>query len=226
MGKFAVTDFGRIVKPKVLLSAFIMCKHETFDVDRWWRQARINHEASPHYKRDIISGTYGMKPQELFADLHLRTYVAKIVSFLVLHRGVYRLICSLDDLSQLKTGNRITVCAVGVRFYTSYDPVTKKLGELWSPSSEDHLGWFFTPKQLVAFELVEQYNSAEVGDLVVYTKSHGMVTSVTSVRRRKFYAVCSWTDKKVMILSGQGAKLRKLSVERPYYLVKKTEDSN
>jgi hypothetical protein len=226
MGKFAITDFGRIVKPKVLLTAHMMCKHESFDVDRWWRQARINHDASPHYKRDIISGTYGMKPQELFSDLPLKTYIGQIVSFLVLHRGSYKLVSSLDDIAHLRTGNRITICAIGVKFYLSYDSVTKTLGEPWKPTAEEHLHWFFTPKQLIPFELVEQYNTAEVGDLVVYTKSHGMVASVTTVKRRRFYAVCSWTDKKITVVSGQSLKYYKLSVERPYYLVKKKEENS
>jgi hypothetical protein len=69
-------------------------------------------------------------------------------------------------------------------------------------------------------ELVRQYESANVGDLVMYRKSHGVVNHIKTMRRKHFYVTCSWTNKQVMVLSGQDAEPTKLSVERPYKLIK------
>ena len=220
MGSFSITDFGRLVKPKVLLCAFIMCKHESLDPDCWWRKARENNRASKTFKRDMISGTYGMDFRKLFADLPRSTYVAKIVSFLVLHRGTFKLITTPEEASNLRTGNRITICAIGVEMFVDHNRQTNQLGEKWAATAEEHISWFFVPRQIIPLELVDQYNSAEVGDLVMYTKSHGMVAKTTVINRRYWWGMCSWTDKKVMVLSGQRAKATKLSVDRPYRLIK------
>lgn len=224
MGKFLPNDFGKIVKPKVLLRAYIMCRHDNFDPDLWWRKTRENNRASRTFRRDMISGTYGMDFPKLFSDLPQETFVAQITSFLVVHRGTFKLVHNHDELNHLNTGNRVIVCAVGVKFYKSYDSETKQLGEPWKPTAQGHISWFFSPRQLIPFETIEQYNSAEIGDLVMYSKSHGMVNSIKTMKRHKFWAVCSWTNRKIIVLSGQGARPTKLSVDRPYKLIKKPNE--
>ena len=224
MGKFALTDLGKLVKPKVLIKAFLLCKHEHFDVDKWWRKSKLNHNASRTYKRDMISGTFGMELSEIFEELSLENYIAQITSFVVFHNRNYKLVKNENDINNLQTGQRITICAVGVNIYKSYDPTTKELGELWNLSAEKHISWFFVPHQLIPLELIEQYNSAEVGDLVLYKKSHGVVSSVKRMSRLRYYSVCSWTGKQVMVISGQEAKETNLSVDRPYTLIKKNSE--
>jgi hypothetical protein len=218
--KFGLTDFGRLVKPKILLSAFLMFKHETFDPDSWWREVKKLNRASKNYKRDTIHGTYGHSLIELFGELDVDNYIAQVDSFLVFHYGNYKLVKNLEQLGNIRTGHRMTIVAVGVKIYKSYDHSTKEVGEPWGPTNEEHISWFFTPKQLVPLELVVQYESANVGDLVLYRKSHGMVYQIKVLKRNHFYSTCSWTRKKVMVLSAQDANPTKLSVDRPYKLLK------
>lgn len=218
--KFALTDFDRLVKPKILLRAYLMFKHESFDVDSWWREVKKLNRASKNYKRDTIHGTYGRSLLELFSELDIDQYVAKIDSFIVLHYGSYKLVKNLEQIAGIRTGHRTTIVAVGIKIYKSYDWDNNVFGEPWGPTNEQHISWFFTPNQLIPMELVRQYESATVGDLVMYRKSHGVVNHIKTMRRKHFYATCSWTNKQVMVLSGQDAEPTKLSVERPYKLIK------
>ena len=218
--KFTLTDFGKLVKPKILLRAFLMFKHDSFDVESWWREVKKLHNASKNYKRDTIHGTYGRSLADLFSDLEINQYIGRIESFIVFHYGSYKLVKNLEQVEGIKTGHRITIVAVGIKIYKSYDDVSKKFGEPWGPTNQEHIDWFFAPNQLIPFELIKQYETANVGDLVMYRKSHGVVHQVKKLSRKQFYATCSWTDKKIMVLSGQNANPTKLSVERPYVLVK------
>lgn len=218
--KFTLTDFGTLVKPKILLRAFLMFKHHSFDVDSWWREIKKLHNASKNYKRDTIHGTYGLSLSELFNDLDINDYVAIINSFVVIHYGSYKLIKNPEQLENIQTGHRITIVGIGIKIYKSYNNLTNELGEPWGPTDEEHISWFFTPNQLVPLTTVKKYESANVGDLVMYRKSHGVVHQVKKLPRKQFYATCSWTEKQIMVLSGQNANPTKLSVERPFVLVK------
>lgn len=212
-----LSDFGRLVKPKTLVQAFMMCHHDHLDPDRWWRNVKKNHAHSKSFKKDMITGTYGMELNKLFSALDVDSYVGRIVSFLVVHRGAYLVVKSPDEVAALVSkGGRLTIIAAGLKFYTD---LAAKPSDAWRGTSSDQFTWFFVPRQLVPLELVAQYNGAAPGDLVMYSKSHGVVKEVTTTKRTKFWATCSWTRRTVMVLSGQGAKPTKLSVDRPYRLV-------
>ena len=221
MAKFSIKDFGRIVKPKILLRAFILCKHQDFDSDSWWRKAKENNRLSRTFKKDMISGTYGMEFKKLFQSLSQNNFVCEISSFLIFHRGSYKLISSQEELSNLDFKNKIVICAIGVKFFNSYNSQIKRAENAWNVTKQDNILWLFQPKQLIPIELIEQYENAEIGDLVVYSKSHGLVSKITKLKNKKnWWAVSNWTNKQVIVISGQNAKPHKLSVERPYKFVK------
>lgn len=222
MRKFSIKDFGRVVKPKILLRAFILCKHQDFDADSWWRKVKANNRVSSTYKKDMISGTYGMDFKKLFESLSKNNFACQINSFLVFHKGTYKLISSQEDLINLNSNNKVVICAIGVKFFNNYNSLTKEITDPWKFTEQDNILWLFSPKQLIPIETVEQYENAEVGDLVVYAKTHGVISKITTARPKKsWWAVSSWTNKQVIVLSGQNAKATKLSIERPYNLIKK-----
>lgn len=222
MGKFSIKDFGKVVKPKILLRAFILCKHQDFDADSWWRKVKANNRVSSTYKRDMISGTYGMDFKKLFQNLSQNNFVCQINSFLIFYKGTYKLISSQEDLISLNSKNKIVICAIGVKFYNKYNSTTKEVEDPWKFTEQDNILWLFSPKQLIPVELVEQYENAEIGDLVVYSKSHGVVSKITiSKPKKSWWAISNWTNKQVIVISGQNAQPNKLSVERPYDLIKK-----
>jgi hypothetical protein len=221
MGKFSIKDFGRVVKPKILLRAFILCKHQDFDPDSWWRKTKENNRVSRTFKKDMISGTYGMDFKKLFQNLQQNSFVCQITSFLIFHRGSYKLVSSPEETVSLNLKNKIVICAVGVKFFNSYNSNTKEPEYPWKFTEQDNILWLFQPKQLIPIELIEQYENAEVGDLIVYSKSNGLVSKVTKLKNKKsWWAVSNWTNKQVIVISGQSAKPHKLSVERPYKFIK------
>mgnify|MGYP003351186812 CR=1 FL=1 len=182
MVKFSIKDFGKVAKPKILLRAFILYKHQDFDADSWWRKAKENNRLSRTFKKDMISGTYGMEFKKLFQNLDQNNFVCQINSFLIFHRGTYKLICSLEEANNLDFKNKIVICGIGVKFFNSYNSATKQLENPWKITEQDNIIWLFPPKQLIPIELVEQYENAEVGDLVVYSKSHGLVSKITKLK--------------------------------------------
>lgn len=203
-----------------MLRALLMCKHDHFDLDSWWRKSKENVRMSKTFKRDMISGTYGMRFDKLFKDLNQEEYIGKITSFIVLHAGEYKLINSKEELEQLQSGYRITIQAIGVHFFLNYNKETRQVGEPWKITQQESILWFFSPKQLVRFDSIAQYEQAEVGDLVMYKRSHGLVSKIRTLPKKRWWASSSWSRKQVMVISGQDAHAQKLSIERPYKLIK------
>lgn len=224
MGKFTIKDFGKIVRPKTLLEAYILCKHENFDADSWWHKVRTNTILSRTFKKDMISGTYGMDFRKLFATLFRDTFVCQINSFIVFHRGIYKLVTSPEEVEPLNDNSRIVVCAVGVKFFNQFDPKTNTTSNPWKITEDKQILWFFRPKNLISIDIVQQYENAEVGDLVIYTKTHGLISKITYSKIKAWWAKTSWTRKKVTVLSGQNSKPHKLSIDRPYELVKQNKE--
>jgi hypothetical protein len=221
MGKFTIKDFGKIVKPKILLEAFILHKHRNFDADSWWRRAKENNRLSKTFKKDMISGTYGMEFKKLFETLPQQSFVCQINSFLIFYKGSYNFISSEEEINALSSKSKVIICAIGVKFFNSYNSADKTLGEPWKLTDQDNILWLFNPKQLIPIELVEQYENAVEGDLIVYSKSHGLVSKVSKLKPKKnWWSVSNWATKQVIILSGQNAQPHKLSVDRPYKFIK------
>lgn len=221
MGKFTIKDFGKIVKPKILIDAFILCKHENIDTDSWWRRIRKNASLSRTFKRDMIIGTYGMEFKELFSGLERDNFVCRINSFIVFHRGVYKLVENKEEIDKINDKCKIIICAIGVKFFNKFDKTSKETFEPWKITEDKQIIWMFSPRNLIPIENVHQYESAEMGDLVLYTKSHGFISKISNNRINSWWAKSSWTQKKVTVISGQNSKPHKLSIERPYKLIRK-----
>lgn len=227
--KIGLDDIGRLIKPRLLTEAFLLCNFDDgqLDVHGWWRQV-IRHTAfSKNWKKDVISSTYGKRLDQLFKGLDINGYVGVITGFIVFCEGRNQLVTSVEQAQMLKAvRGKKSVRAALVRFHTSYNPETKELGPVWEPTSTKTISWVFKLKHLIPLEEVEKFNKIQVGDLIMFTKSTALVVEVRQYHRRKFYSVCSWTDKKVITLSGGKGTQFRLNTNRPYTVTTKQQQQD
>jgi len=231
--KITLDDLGKLVKVKVLTKAFLLCiaEQQNFETDSWWRGSCDRHRKSKSYKQDMIAGTYGVKSlASLFATLNVNSYVAEITSFLVLHALEYKIVKTKEEITALlseRSFRGVCVVAAGIKIYKSYDLFTKDLGPVWEPTSGNNVVWFFEIKHLMPIEDVENFNKVEPGDMLVFEKTQALVVAVKTLARRKFYNTCSWTDKRIMVLSGgsRGRQTR-LITNRTFSIIKNNQDSS
>ena len=79
--KITLNDFGRLVKPKILTEAFILCNQDKVDPYNWWYHSLHFNQLYPSYKRDMLISIYGERLEKLFVNLTLNSYTASITSF-------------------------------------------------------------------------------------------------------------------------------------------------
>ena len=222
--KIGLEDLGRLVKPKVLTEVFLRC---ILDEDRhvdpydWWLQVNKLARSSKTYKKDMLVGTYGQGLSTLFGSLDINSYVGVICSFIVFQGGEYHDVNTSEEVQRILLGNSRgwSIRAVGVKIYRSYD--YSKLSPLmpWEPTGSEVINWYYRPRHLVPIEDVEQFNNVAEGDLIVFKKTQALVIKVKTLRRPRFYNSCSWTAKKVTVLSGGQANQVRLVTNRPYEVI-------
>lgn len=231
--KITLDDLGKLVKIRVLTKAFLLCvaEQQNFETDSWWRGSCDRHRKSKSYKQDMIAGTYGVKNlASLFETLDPNNYVAEITSFLVLHALEYKIVKTKEEIDALlneRSFRGVCVIAAGVKIYKTYDVLTRELGPEWEPTSTNTVAWFYETKQLLPVEDVENFNDVEAGDMIVFGKTQALVVSVKVLARRKFYNTCSWTNKRIMVLSGDSrGRQARLIANRPFRIIKSFQDSS
>ena len=219
--KITLKDFGRLVKPKVLTEAFLLCGGGNIDIDKWWRRVNQLSRSSKTYKKVTIEGTFGEKIDPLFQSLQVNDYVAVINSFIVFHNFSYSHITTQTEVNRLlQEKRRVYVIAAGVTIHKTYNIETHALGEVWQPTNNQSICWIYNLGHLIPIEDVELYNSVETGDLLMFDKSQAVVTKVKTLKRRKFYDTCSWTNKKITVLNGSAGRQVRLITSRSYKIIK------
>ena len=224
-----LSDFGRLVKPKVLTEAFLRCKTiRPIDPHEWWNQVNNLSFRSKTYKQDTIIGTYGQGLNTLFSDLNIDTYVGSSTSLVIFHAGEYSFIDSPEKAKKIleQKNRRYHIRAVGLKLYKDYDPKTRQVGQVWEPTNNPSVVWYYKMRHVIPIEDVEQYNSLSVGDMIAFKKTQALVVKVKSLKRHKFYNYCSWTSKKITVLSGSQAHQVRMLTNRPYQIIKRPEASN
>lgn len=225
--KITLDDLGKLVKIKVLTKAFLLCvpEQERFETDSWWRGSCDRHRKSKSYKQDMIAGTYGVQNLSyLFSTLDPNTYVAEITSFLVIHALEYKIVKTQEEIEALlneRSFRGVYIVGAGVKIYKTYNVITKELGQEWEPTATNTVAWFYEVKQIIPVEDVENFNRVEAGDMIVFGKTQALVVTVKNLTRRKFYNTCSWTNKRIMVLSGGShGRQARLVLSRPFKIIK------
>jgi hypothetical protein len=218
--RITLNDFGRLIKPKILTEAFILCNQDKVDPYNWWYHSLHFNQLYPSYKRDMLISIYGERLEKLFANLPLNSYVAEINSFLVFFQRKYQFVTNPAQAQQImQSGKKWSIRAVGVKLYKSYDSSNKTVKDVWEYDSQT-ISWYFRLHHILPIEEVELYNSIEVGDMVFFKKTQAFVTTVKNINRRKWWNKCSWTDKRITVLSGSLGRQFKLNTNRPYQIIK------
>lgn len=213
-------SFGKIYKPKVLVEAFLLCNKEV-DAGDWWRKVLALNANSKSYKRDTIQSTYGLSLENLFGQLDVSLYVAVINSFVVFHQGRYQFVDSSEEAKRIiRSKKRFSIRAVGIKIHLDYNPETNSLGEEWEPTTIPSIQWFFHPKHLVDIETIQLYENINVGDMLVFKTTQALVTEIKMLKRKKFWATCSWTKKKITVLNGSTGGQVRLITNRPFTIKK------
>ena len=219
--KIDLNDFGRLVKPRILTEAFLLCNFDHIDLHNWWKQVLVLDMFSKSYKKDTIVSNYGLKLNELFEGLDIENYVASIISFIVLHDGKYKLVSTTQEAEILfSMRKKFYIRAVGIEIFKKYNRDTKEVYEPWESTQKTNITWFYKLKHIIPVEIVEQHNDVETGDLIIFSKTQALVTNVKVLKRTKFYSTCSWTKKKITVLSGNKAYQVRLDINRPFEIIK------
>lgn len=215
INKLTLNDFGKLVKPKVLIEAFLLCNKEV-DAGDWWRKVITLSLNSLSYKRDTIESTYGTSLNSLFANLDITTYVGVITSFVVFHQGKYMFVNNKQQADIIThSKKRYSIRAVGVMLYH-----TKSLTDPWEPTAISTIQWFYSPHHLIDNDFVELYESICVGDMLVFKKTQALVTNIKVLKRKKYWSTCSWTRKKITMLNGTTGNQMRLSTNRAFSILK------
>lgn len=218
--KITLEDFGKLVKPKVLVEAFLLCNKDV-DAGDWWKKVIVLNANSKSYKRDTIESTYGVSINSLFSELDINTYIATVNSFVVFHQGRYQFVYNAEQAKKIiASKRRYSIRAVGVAIHHSYDVATKALGDIWQATDIPTIQWFYHPKHLIDAEIVEAYESVGVGDMLVFKKTQALVTKIKILKRNKFWITCSWTRKKITMLNGSTGHQVRLNTSRAFTVLK------
>lgn len=218
--KITLEDFGKLVKPKVLVEAFLLCNKDV-DAGDWWKKVIVLNANSKSYKRDTIESTYGVSINSLFNELDINTYIATVNSFVVFHQGRYQFVYNTEQAKKIiASKRRYSIRAVGVAIHHSYDVATKALGDTWQATDIPTIQWFYHPKHLIDAEIVEVYESVGVGDMLVFKKTQALVTKIKTLKRNKFWITCSWTRKKITMLNGSTGHQVRLNTNRAFTVLK------
>lgn len=218
--KITLEDFGKLVKPKVLVEAFLLCNKDV-DAGDWWKKVIVLNANSKSYKRDTIESIYGVSINSLFSELDINTYIATVNSFVVFHQGRYQFVYNAEQAKKIiASKRRYSIKAVGVAIHHSYDVATKALGDIWQATDIPTIQWFYHPKHLIDAEIVEAYESVGVGDMLVFKKTQALVTKIKILKRNKFWITCSWTRKKITMLNGSTGHQVRLNTSRAFTVLK------
>lgn len=218
--KLTLEDIGKLVKPKILVEAYLLCNKEV-DIGDWWKKVLALNASSISYKRDTIESIYGRSLDKLFSNLDVEKYAAVITSFVVFHQSRYQSVSTKQEIERiLKTKKHYSIRAIGVKLYHSYDSKTKAVDEAWEPTAIPTIQWFYQPKHLINIEEVEAYESVGIGDMLAFKKTQALVTKVKVLKRKKFWATCSWTRKKITVLNGSNGNQVRLNVNRLFEVIK------
>lgn len=217
--KITLLDFGRLVKPRNISEAFLLCNPDKVDPHGWYyHHLRLGNNKI--YKQDLIVGIYGMRLEKLFENLNINSYVGAISSFLVFHERKYKFITSIAQAQQVLNSNKSwSIRAIGIKFYKTYNKDTKTVGETWEHENST-ISWFYRNKKIIPIEEVEKFNTIELGDMIAFKKTQAIVVGVDDKRPKRWWVNCSWTTKKVTILSGSKGRKIKLLTNRPFEVIK------
>lgn len=211
--RIGLGDFGKLVRPKTLTDVFLLNPSATPDIEDWWIENRKLSHSSTTFNKDMLAGTYGMNLDVLFSDLSINSYHCKITSFLVLVSSEYKLLTTPEQAEFYKIRKpKAKVKAVGVTIF-------KNSNEIWKPN-DSGLVWLFRPRSLVRMEDVKLFEVIEVGDIIQFQKTAGMIVKVLEVRRKRFYLSTSWTNRSITFLTGSTGKLLQLNLDRPFKIIK------
>lgn len=222
--KIRLEDIGKLVKPKILVEAFLLCNKDV-EAGEWWQKVQSLTRNSKSYKRDTIEGTFGTSLDNLFSNLNIDTYIAAICSFVIFHQGRYQFVTNKEQVDKIARSKKyFSIRAIGIKLYHSYNPITKALGSIWEPSSISTIQWFFHPRHLLDIETYEQYEKISVGDMLMFKKTQALVINIKVLKRKKFWANCSWTRKKISMLNGSTSHQVRVSTNRPFTIIKSKQE--
>lgn len=213
--KITLQDFGKLVKPKILVEAYLLCNKDV-DAGDWWKKVVTLDANSKSYRCDTIQSIYGTSLNHLFENINIETYVGVVSSFIVFHQGAYKFVNNQEEAEKILSSNkRYVVRGVGLKLY-----YTKDLTAAWEPTEVSTIQWFYRPMHLIDLETIESYESICVGDMLVFKKTQALVTGIKTLKRKKFWATCSWTRKKITILNGSTGHQMRLNTNRPFTILK------
>jgi hypothetical protein len=213
--KITLQDFGKLVKPKILVEAYLLCNKDV-DAGDWWKKVVTLDANSKSYRCDTIQSIYGTSLNHLFESIDIETYVGVVSSFIVFHQGAYKFVNNREEAEKILSSNkRYVVRGVGLKLY-----YTKDLTAGWEPTEVSTIQWFYRPMHLIDLETIESYESICVGDMLVFKKTQALVTGIKTLKRKKFWATCSWTRKKITILNGSTGHQMRLNTNRPFTILK------
>lgn len=222
--KITLENFGKLVKPKILVEAYLLCNKDV-DAGDWWKKVIVLNANSRSYKRDTIESTYGISIDKLFNELDIDTYIAVVNSFVVFHQGRYQFVYNHEEANKIiRSKKRYSIRAVGIAIHHSYDPATKTVGGIWQATDIPTIQWFYHPNHLIDAEIVEIYESVALGNMLVFKKTQALVTKIKILKRKKFWATCSWTRKKITMLNGSTGHQVRLNTNRMFTVLKSKQD--
>lgn len=225
-------DIGVLVRPRVLTHVYLYASATTptsIEIDGWWKTMR-SYRFLTSIRRDQITNTYKKPVDKVFQELKVgntfsqleTSYTGQITHLIVKVGQNYFLIDSIEAGSKLLqtyqkrygTRTRVKVCAVGVRFFkgAKRDPDTDSLIPIdpWEGIAADEKEempvrlWFYEPKHLVRLEDIIRFESVEVGDLIFFQKSQGVVVNVRELNKPRFFKTCSWCSRTIVVMVANG----------------------
>lgn len=216
--RFSKETLGILVRPRILTAGLVLPENTTLPLPMALTCLRPSYQSVHMYVSPKT--LFGKSFSELFCSLELgntnldktRAYVAKVVSYIVKIGSSMLVVDSttidraiLATKKQYGARANLKVLFVGVQFYQGIDKTNNPINpQVFTTESEQHVSWFFKPKDLVSITEIIKYESVKEKDLVLFPKSHGLVVKKKLLNKPKFYMTSSWSCYSITLLNHSG----------------------
>lgn len=210
--RYRPESIGSLIRPRLLSKGRMVPLKEAEHYVHYLSNITIPIELSNLFPREPMKRYEGLELGDTSVDPKT-SYVAEITHFLV--RENYRsYLVNKNTLPEAlrkrkeRQGPRakLYIHSLGVKLYRGFEKLKngklKPVDPWYPPGSKEEVVVFFSQYDCVPMEQIVEYESCSLGDLILFTKSNGLVIKKKKLNKPKFHSTSSWTSYSVTLLIG------------------------
>jgi hypothetical protein len=226
------TDYGKFVRVKTLANGIpYLVTQKPSD---WWKENCFWRFRPISYRINNLFEISNIPKDEMFSDLSLgdlvnspeNSYVGQIVSIVVFYNRNIQILDSKAKIAGFYSPSKRRHCyviAAGIKLYggfkTELDGTIVGINPLPITNNPEYQ-IIYQYRDIVYLEKLIQFESIQIGDLIMLKKSKGIVIGLENLNQNNFYNKNSWSNRKITLLgnSKDPFKKHKLTPDKNYLI--------